>query len=309
MAEQSFLRCKNIAANSNANFFHAAKLLPIYRQNFFFATYAAMRIMDDLVDEVFLTRVKEDRDLKRAGMRVKLKQWLVQTTKLENNDGPLDPDIILALSNTLGRSDMGVWHWQALGTSLKSDIEETEIRTWNDFLDYCHGATVAPASIFIYLLASSYTLNDGYKYGLSKPPEFYAKDLAIYCYIVHILRDLAKDAGASPRLITIPLDIFKNIGLDRTVLSDAIEQKSIMIEELTKVLIKRALPYRNSGHKMLKEICCNLGEIESIALNRLISIYDFLFDAASKKNSKITVSGPDLEKEFRHDLFISPVVK
>ena len=46
--------CSKVARKANANFFYASQVLQISRKEFFYATYATMRIIDDLVDENFL---------------------------------------------------------------------------------------------------------------------------------------------------------------------------------------------------------------------------------------------------------------
>ncbi len=151
-----------------------------------------------VVDEDFLTLTTEHRDAGRDEARRAIVDWLDQSTVFGAAAGPLHPDGVAALADTAGRSDLGTWPWHALAGALLSDVEEREMRSWVDFLDYCAGATVAPAAIFIYLLAARYDPAGGYRYDLPRAARDYAKDLAVYCYIVHILRDLGKDAGQSP---------------------------------------------------------------------------------------------------------------
>ena len=46
--------CRLVAKKANANFFYASQILKTPRREFFYATYAAMRIIDDVIDEDFL---------------------------------------------------------------------------------------------------------------------------------------------------------------------------------------------------------------------------------------------------------------
>ena len=293
--------CREIARRANANFQHAALLLPVYRREYFYATYAAMRVIDDLVDEDFLGKPDADRRRSRADVLEAIEAWERQTTRFDNRDGPLHGDIVTALAATAGRSDLGIWPWKALAGAMRRDAEEREIRTWLDFLDYCDGATVAPAGIFVYLL-SVRRGNDGfYRYPLDRTARDYAKDLAIYCYIVHILRDLAKDAALSPRLISIPVDILENAGLKRDDVADAVENRSPTIDRLTGELIERALPHRDRGHAALAELSSRLGFIERKALNGLLAIYDELFDRARENSFILMTNGSDIEKDLRRN--------
>ena len=57
--------CETIAAGNNSTLFHAARLLPRHRRDVFSVAYAAMRVIDDIVDEEFLTLPPEVRDSQR----------------------------------------------------------------------------------------------------------------------------------------------------------------------------------------------------------------------------------------------------
>jgi presqualene diphosphate synthase len=294
--------CREIAGRANANFLHAARLLPSARQDLFFTTYAAMRVVDDLVDEDFLTRPHEQREIARAGVLDTISDWKDQCISGPGGQGPLHPDVVAALADTAGRSDLGDWPWHALAGAMRMDAEEREMRNWDDFLEYCAGATVAPAAIFIYLLAAEPANSAGYHYDLPKPARDYAVDLAIYCYIVHILRDLAKDAGRSPRLITIPTEVLAQAGLVREGLEAALEQKSPMIGILARLLIDKAEPYRVAGHASLKEVSGHLGMVERTALRGLIAVYDKLFETAGRDALSVALNGPAMEEGLRRDL-------
>jgi phytoene synthase len=293
---------KETAGRANANFLHAARLLPQTRREFFFATYAAMRIIDDFVDEDFLTLSSAERAAGRAEALMAISDWTLQCTGGEGKNGPLDSDLVAVLGDTAGRSDLGDWPWFALGDAMRADVEEREMRSWEDFLRYCAGATVAPASIFVYLLAAEPNAGRGFRYNLPKPARDYAADLAIYCYIVHILRDLAKDAGRSPRLITIPTDILSKAGLQREGLSQALAVKSPAIGILAQLLIDKAEPFRLAGHASLREVGAHLGMVERMALRGLIAVYDRLFDKAGKDALAVALHGPAMEEDLRRDL-------
>ena len=211
-------------------------------------------------------------------------------------------DSITALQNTVGKSDMGTTHWQELAGALKMDILEKTMRTWTELINYCEGATVSPASIYIYISASSYNPSEGYTYNLKKRPRYYAKNLAIYCYIVHILRDLAKDAEGSTRLITIPDDVLKEANLTRKTIKSAIVNKSQKILKLTQILSEKAVYYKEKGHEAIEELYPVIGNREALALKGLIGVYDKLFVVASEKSTDFIVNGPKIEKEIRGQL-------
>lgn len=302
--------CREIAGRANANFLHAARLLSRPRQDFFFATYAAMRVIDDFVDETFLTQPAPAREAGRGAALRMVSDWSAQCVEFRDSPGPLDADIVAALAATVGRSNLGAWPWPALAEAMRADVEEREMRSWEDFLGYCDGATVAPAAIFIYLLAADPSggpdddprFGRGFRYTLEETARDHARDLAIYCYIVHILRDLAKDAERSPRLITIPTDMLDAVGLTRDGLGEALRTKSTAIGALAGLLIDKALPYRDAGHASLRDVGRHLGFVERGALNGLIAVYDRLFDSARKDALKVALEGPAMEVALRRDL-------
>jgi presqualene diphosphate synthase len=294
--------CRDIAGRANANFLHAARLLSRERQDFFFTTYAAMRVIDDRVDEDFLTLAPGPRQAGRAEASRAIVDWTSQCTGGDAAAGPLEPDIVAALADTAGRSDLGDWPWHALAEAMTADVEEREMRTWDDFLGYCAGATVAPAAIFIYLLAARPDAKGGFRYDLPRPARDYAVDLAIYCYIIHILRDLAKDVGRSPRLVTIPRDILAEAGLEREGLAAALAGRSSSIGALAQLLIAKAEPFKVAGHASLREVVGHLGLVERTALNGLIAVYDKLFEKAGKDALAVALHGPALEEVLRRDL-------
>ena len=194
---------------------------------------------------------------------------------------------------------MSLSPWRDLANSLSADIDETVMNSWDDFLTYCNGATVSPASIYVYLSASVYSRLEGYKYSLPKSPKYYSKNLAIYCYIVHILRDLAKDVAGSPRLLTIPMDLLDKSGLNRGSIEEELKNKSSKIVQLAGFLIAKALCYKEAGNRDLGELFEFLDIRETLALKGLISVYDKLFELAQKDSMDLVLNGPTIETKIR----------
>jgi phytoene synthase len=303
--------CRSIAKTANANFSYAAALLPLKKRDFFYATYAAMRVIDDNVDEKFLILNPAERKKNRSSYVIMLNNWLDQVCDYDSHlNGPLDANIVTSLRYTCGRSNMGVTPWKNLAKALRADIEERTMETWDDFLQYCEGATVSPATIFIYLSAATYNAHEGYKYCLDKDPRYFAKNLAIYCYIVHILRDLGKDAKKTPRLVTIPLEILHDAELDRESIYIELKKKSKKVNALAETLVTKAEVYKRNGHIALTELCPLLGVRESMALTGLIRVYDHLFELAKENSLNFLVNGPALESKVRSKILINrPVIK
>ena len=295
---EAFAACETIARRANANFLHAALLLPAPRRRFFWATYAAMRWIDDAVDHDFLPLSAEARERERPGILARIDGWMSQALG-EERDGPMPWQIVRALSLTAGNSDLGAWPWQALAGAMRRDVSETPMTVWQDFLDYAIGASAGPATIFIYLLSARLGADGYYGSTLSEAARVYAEDLAIYCYIVHILRDLSKDVAESERLITIPEEDLAAAGLRRDQLAAAIGQKDPGIGRLGAILVARAEPFRERGHRQLDALRQSLGRVERTALTGLIRIYDQLYDRFRAGYADIFEQAPALEPALR----------
>lgn len=301
-SKESFAACEKITAGNNSNLFLAAKTLPKWRYQFFLASYAAMRVIDDLVDEEFLLKPAEEREQNRDGMIATIGQWQDQCLG-QGAVGPLSVQVQSALGRTIQLSDLGPWPWTELASAMRQDSEEVDLKTWDDFLQYCSGATVAPAMIFIYLLGATRDKNGKIDWPHPSGARDYAEDLAIYCYIVHILRDMAKDAEKSIRLLTIPLEMLSHHGLDRADVSRALSNNDGRISGLVADLIARAEHHQKAGHERLSEISKLLGRREALALNGLIKIYDRLFQAFVSDYMTNRLNSDGLESAARAESF------
>lgn len=304
MAED-FAFCREIAGRANANLLHAARLLPGTRQHFFFATYAAMRLIDDAVDDGFLCRPAEDREHERGAMLVDIDNWQSQCLG-ERVEGPLPAQVYRALQATAHCSDLGETPWTGLANAMRYDVREQPMPDWEDFLSYAEGATVAPATIFIYLLGAK-PADRGFSWSLPEPPAYYAADLGIFCYLVHILRDLAKDAERSERLVTIPDALIEHAGLQKTGLSDAIRSRDPRVGSLAVDLRLRASSHLEAGRGALKTLKPLIGKREQVALSGLIAIYETLFDRFSADYFTGMADAPALEQALRKKLLPSQV--
>ncbi|MDH4155715.1 MAG: squalene/phytoene synthase family protein [candidate division Zixibacteria bacterium] len=147
--------------------------------------YRSMRVIDDLVDDRKaggVTVTPEER-LKYAEL---MTSWLEGTRRREAGD-----DLQEELLQTIDRFHIPLWPWQRLIRAMIYDLTHSGYRSFTTFLRYAEGAAVAPASVFMHLCGVE--SRDG-KYAA---PTFdvrkAARPLAIFSYLVHIMRDFQKD--------------------------------------------------------------------------------------------------------------------
>lgn len=298
--ERDLAICRDIASRSKANLLHAAHLLPRQRQQFFFISYAAMRLIDDQVDDDFLMRPATERAEMRADMLAAIDRWEAQCLGTAE-EGPLPAPVRRAMQAIVQPSDLGDGPWRGLADAMRRDAKERPMRDWQDFLGYAAGATVAPATIFIYLLSATPT-PEGFRACLPEPPEYYAEDLGIFCYLVHILRDLSKDAERSERLVTIPVDMIQNAGLEKTGLTEALRMRDRRITVLASTLRDRAADHLAEGLLRLDALKAPLGTREYFALKGLIGIYRKLFERFTGDFFDALSAAPALETTLRKEL-------
>jgi presqualene diphosphate synthase len=304
--------CETIAAGNNSTLFHAARLLPRHRRDVFSVAYAAMRVIDDIVDEEFLTLPPDVRDSQRPVIAARVEAWRRQTA--ENAiPGPLPELVARGFELVIRPSDLGPAPWDGLAAALQEDVAEAPMDDWAAFERYAEGATVAPAMIFIYLLGCR-EVPGGLKHGLPRSARFYAADLGVFCYLVHILRDLAKDVGAvgpdapgprlAQRLITIPTVALEAVGLSRATLADAVGQPGdVRLDRLAADMLARAETRRKAGRARLAELTPLLGPREKAAIEALVQVYEKLHRDFRKGYAERLRDLPGLEEPIRRAIF------
>lgn len=276
-----FDACNDLAAAKNANLYRAAMRLGPERQRFFLAAYASMRVIDDIVDDGFLELPDAQRDAEREAVLETVHQWQAQVMAAKADvdnpmpeGGPLTGAVYDALRLTLGRSDLPADPWIELADALHRDIAEEPMDEWDDFIAYCEGATAAPASIFVYLLSARHDPEIGYTSPLTNPPLYHARDMAIFCYIIHILRDLPEDIKGPDRLVTIPSEMLIAADITLGEIRNAIGQgKYDDLDYLGKILLEHAWEHFETGQARSSELLSILDTDEADTLSRLFTVY------------------------------------
>ncbi|MBF0215165.1 MAG: squalene/phytoene synthase family protein [Magnetococcales bacterium] len=270
-----FSVCHDIAKRNGSPLFLVSRLLGEKKRRLFLSAYAAMRVIDDLVDENFLGSDALRRETLRAQTLERIERWRLQALEatagtFRPNEQSFEPMIFSALVETIGASDLGPWPWNAMAEAMSRDVREVEILTWADFFAYCEGATVSPATIFAYILACE--VREG-RYVLERPPDAcrdQVRSMAIFCYLVHIARDLAKDACKQAQLITIPRDLLAGAGFRRETLCAGLNHKP-SLAPVIRGLMEQARTLLAPGLESIHRL--PLRPFERMILNRLLKKY------------------------------------
>lgn len=247
----------------------------------FEAAYASMRVIDDFVDDDFLAAGMEERAERRDGARTYIELWQRSAIDCIAGGAPVeglsvrDAAVLTALSQASRHTDLPDIPWRRLAEAMTFDVEEGVLQTWDDFDRYCEGATVAPATVFLYVLQARPSDRDGLRSGLSAETlAEQARDMAVFCYLVHIMRDFAKDAARGGQLVTIPRSCFSEHGTTREALSKTPDQAIALLHDLSERAERRRVGARAMADSLIPTLAANEGRI----LNALLTIYERMHD-------------------------------
>jgi phytoene synthase len=273
------VRCKELTVRSPNHLHHAAqKLKESTRYDFFLSAYACMRTLDDMVDEEFLLLPQQQRQEECPRILDRLSQWETQVKsaargEYRGKEGDFEPLVFTALNTCLGNSDLKEDPFVRLARSLRRDVLEEELTSWDDLLDYCEGAAVAPGAVFLYLLAA----REDEPGHLALPPQFdvmeEARDLAHFCYFTHIVRDLREDSASSAQLLTLPADLLRQFGFSRSEFSRAILDGDEGVRPVVHHMLEEAEAAGIRARKRADALGSQLAVGKSAILDYLFELY------------------------------------
>lgn len=260
-----------LARRGTPNLYLGARLFePEEKFRAFLAAYAAMRLVDDIVDDSRASGALNE------ALKDKLHSHLDGFAEMIRR-GHIDDELPYAKELQLS------WRlfqippepFIRLVEAMKFDLENDRFDTHDDFLKYSEGAAVAPGSIFMHLAGSSF--NDSNQL---IPPRFdiheTARPLAVFSYLVHILRDFKKDFTSGRQ----PLIYFDTATLGRFNISEndlariaATGVQSPKFTEMIQWYHDRAADYQRQSEKMLATISPELPPDGRLALNFVYELY------------------------------------
>lgn len=184
------------------------------RYRAFCVFYAIMRLVDDRVDELCA------RDgvppIERRQVAGEVEGWHRAVEAAYRGDAtaesirgpgpnPGDPTavrgLLAAFVASNRRFQIPLDLWRNFFAAMHRDLRDERFATYREFLDYAQGATVAPTTIYLILLASRPPESQGAPY--EPVPGFdvvgCGRHLGLFAYLTHILRDLPQDLAAGER--------------------------------------------------------------------------------------------------------------
>jgi phytoene synthase len=252
----------------------------------FCAFYAVMRIVDDRVDNLPLPVNPSEEMCGHELSVVDAWEQVVNlcnrgihptASQLKNCDFAEAEALCESLINAFRTFPISMKLWTNFFKAMRSDIEANEFESWDDFLAYAEGATVAPTTIYLSLIVAR--RNDTKNvYVLPKSFGLYncGRYLGIFAYLGHIVRDLADDIRhVATRLCITHEDMLAHGVSMETLRSDALRRKaSLETRSLVLDLLERARKYLYQGRALTMQIQNFIEKDGRFILELIITIYE-----------------------------------
>lgn len=181
---------ERIAAKDRSNLYVVSRFFEDRaRYDAFIAMYAVMRLVDDRVDDVADKALMPQSS--RDALLCELDRW-EQRIRAAYDGRPLADPVDVALAAALLTFPVPIELWLNFIDAMRFDVRKPRFDDFDEFLAYGEGATVAPTSIYVYLLTARKQqdgryLVDGFDYLAC------GRDLGRFAYIAHVLRDVCED--------------------------------------------------------------------------------------------------------------------
>ncbi|MEE9442303.1 MAG: squalene/phytoene synthase family protein [candidate division Zixibacteria bacterium] len=262
----------NLAQKGTPHLFLAANFLkPELKFHAFLAAYAAMRIIDDLVDDwktsgYFGSGQSDNvlREIKKYSRMFGNKEF----------DGSSHQG--KELHELMEKCKIPQWPFVELARSMEFDVYHNRFESMDQFLNYAEGAAVAPGAVFMHLAGCRYIEKDNDLIAPSFDIKQAARPLALFSYLVHIIRDFKKDFtfGKEP-LIYIDRETARKFNLGKNDYSEIISS-NIQNDNFTEMIewyIEKISEYRDEAEKKLNEISNELPDDGRFSLNFILDLY------------------------------------
>jgi phytoene/squalene synthetase len=260
----------------------AARFWEDERYNAFKICYQSMRAVDDLIDNRKAT-FRKLLESEKQQLTAIIYNWLESIKET----APRDP-FQKQLSEIRVRFQIPLWPWQKLSRSMIYDLHHEGFSSFPTFLRYSEGAAIAPGSIFMHLCG---VVKEKECY---RPPHYdikkTARPLALFCYLVHIIRDFQKDQSKDLNYFADTL-IAEN-GLNQQLLKEIATEGKINsdLRNLMARYYTFAEYYRRKARRTIDTISAYLEPRYRLSLEIIYSLYLQIFERIDVLNGGFTTA-------------------
>lgn len=287
----SYRVAESIAARDNNNLYITSSFFrDRTKYTAFCAFYAVMRIVDDRIDNLPQVK-KQNAETQKHELEV-VDAWEQLVVSCHQGIFPTAAQIEACdfrEAEAVSESAMEAFRsfpvpiqfWTNFFDAMRSDLVLEDLDCWSDFLEYSEGATVAPTTIYLYLITMQWN-SDRKLYELPEGTDIIdcGRCLGLFAYLAHIMRDLAEDLKSMNTRLCITCEdmIAHDVSLE-SMRMEAMEMKtSPATRELMFVLLQRSRVYLVQGRKYVSQLQDVLDNDCRFILDLITTMYEHIID-------------------------------
>lgn len=255
----------------------AARVWEPDRYDAFKICYRSMRRLDDLVDHRKETGEPINAHEVELFTRM-MSDWVTQVAERKLSD-----PFVAQMIETTEKFKVPLWPWDRLVKSMVYDLTHNGYASFMQFLRYTEGAAIAPAAIFMHLIGipktgciPAYDIRDG------------ARALALFSYLVHIVRDFQKDHKANLNYFCD--DLMARAGVTQAQCTEIAhsEKPSHAFRDLIAAYVRIADFYRLKARRKIDSIMPLLKPRYQLSLELIYQLYNQIYDKIDPESGNFT---------------------
>ena len=247
----------------------AARFWDDERYDAFKVCYRSMRIIDDLVDDQKASGHTLTQSEKKQLEHI-ITVWTEDFSKNKKTD-----EFQKALIDVKDKFQIPLWPWVRLSKAMIYDLYHNDFKSFLTFLRYSEGAAISPAAIFMHLIGVSKvdSLYTSPNYNI----RYAARHLAVFSYLVHIMRDFQKDQLAGLNYYALnQLEICSVTKIDLQIVAED-EIVTANVRNLFSRYYGFASYYRTQARNTMNQILPLLAPRYQLSLEIIYSLYNQIF--------------------------------
>lgn len=251
--------------NKHPNILIAAKFWDEDRYNAAKVCYQFMRKIDDLVDDR-KADVQSLSDCEKQIYTNQVNDWIQCLNGKALND-PFFEQVV----KTVDEFQIPLHLFFVFAKSMVYDINHNGFETFEDFIKYAEGASVAPASVFVHLCCLNTSLKEYVEPSMDLMSV--ARPCAIFSYLVHIIRDFQIDQQNNLNYFASDILVENNLTPEDLKKMANGTPISNNFRQVISQYMKQAEYYRKETEKAIEKIAPFLNQRYLLSLQVVFSLY------------------------------------
>jgi len=266
--------------SKHPNILVAAKFWDEDRYNAAKVCYQFMRKIDDLIDDR-KADIQSLSDCEKQIYTDQVNDW-IQCLNGKSIHYPFFEQVV----RTVNDYQIPLHLFHVFAKSMVYDINHNGFETFEDFIQYAEGASVAPASVFVHLCCLNEELQEYVDPSMDLMSV--ARPCAIFSYLVHIIRDFQIDQQNN--LSYFAKDMLKKHNLSPEDLKKMANGSPINdnFRNLIAEYIHHAESYRLETENAIEKIAPYLSERYLLSLKVIYSLYLQVYNRINVKQGNFT---------------------